>query len=128
MSEKEIELREMFRTSLISHKSANELGEYIEYTEEELDTKVNEMIDFEKNNIVRWVELRESRNRRLLNCDWTQISDAPITEELKSEWAIYRQALRDLPSNTEFPAYVEYPRFPGELRPEDEDFIVGDEA
>lgn len=128
MTEKEIELREMFRTNLISHKSTNELGEYIEYTEEELDTKVDELINFEKNNTIRWVELRESRNRKLQSCDWTQLPDAQISEELKIQWTNYRQALRDLPSNTEFPAYVDYPRFPGEVRPEDEDFIVGDEA
>lgn len=123
MTEKEIELREIARTNLINNISVDSLGNPIEYTDEELDIKVDEIINFEKNNTIRWVELREARNRRLLNCDWTQIADAPITEELRAEWTAYRQALRDLPANTEFPAYVEFPRFPGEVRPEDEDFI-----
>ncbi|MEC5207374.1 hypothetical protein QF022_002330 [Vogesella perlucida] len=41
--------------------------------------------------------LRAERNRRLAECDWTQLSDAPLTAEQKAAWANYRQALRDLP-------------------------------
>ena len=124
MTEKEIELREIARTNLINNISSDLLGNPIQYSDEELDIKVDEIINYEKNNIIRWSELRQERNRRLLNCDWTQIVDAPITEELRAEWTTYRRALRDLPANTEFPAYVDFPRFPGEVRPEDEDFIT----
>ena len=124
MTEKEIELREIARTNLINNISNDLFGNPIQYTDEELDLKVDEIINYEKNNIIRWSELRQERNRRLLNCDWTQIADAPITEELRAEWTTYRRALRDLPANTEFPAYVDFPRFPGEVRPEDEGFIT----
>ena len=124
MTEKEIELREIARTNLINNISNDPLGNPIVYTDEELDITVDQMINDQKTNIIIWNELRESRNRRLLNCDWTQIADAPITEELRAEWTTYRRALRDLPANTEFPAYVDFPRFPGEVRPEDEDFIT----
>lgn len=128
MTEKEIELRAMFKTNLINNVSFDSLNSPIEYTEEELNIKVDEMVEFERNNTIRWVELRESRNRKLQGCDWTQLPDAQISEELKIEWTTYRQVLRDLPSNIEFPAYFVHPRFPGEVRPEDENFIVGDEA
>jgi hypothetical protein len=124
MTEKEIELREIARTNLINNISNDLFGNPIQYTDEELDLKVDEIINYEKNNIIRWSELRQERNRRLLNCDWTQIADAPITEELRAEWTTYRRVLRDLPANTEFPAYVDFPRFPGEVRPEDEGFIT----
>jgi hypothetical protein len=124
MTEKEIELRQIARTNLINNISNDSFGNPIEYTDEELDTKVDEIINFEKTNIIRWTELRQERNRKLLNCDWTQIADAPITEELRAEWTTYRRALRDLPANTEFPAYVDFPTFPGEVRPEDEGFIT----
>lgn len=44
--------------------------------------------------------LRAERNKRLSDCDWTQIADAPADS---LAWANYRQALRDLPQNTEDP-------------------------
>jgi hypothetical protein len=47
--------------------------------------------------------LREERDRRLCSCDWIFSLDVPssITEEKKEEWKIYRQALRDITSNSE---------------------------
>lgn len=42
--------------------------------------------------------VREDRNLRLYKSDWTQISDAPITEAQKTEALQYRQALRDITS------------------------------
>ena len=40
--------------------------------------------------------LRKHRNRYLIACDWTQTPDSPLTTQKKTEWATYRQALRDL--------------------------------
>jgi len=40
-------------------------------------------------------QLRATRNALLLACDWTQIADCTIPK--KSEWATYRQTLRDFP-------------------------------
>jgi len=42
--------------------------------------------------------LRIHRNKKLQFCDWTQGVDSPLTEAKKTEWATYRQALRDLPN------------------------------
>jgi hypothetical protein len=42
--------------------------------------------------------IRRRRSFELTACDWTQTADAPLTAEKKAEWATYRQALRDLPS------------------------------
>lgn len=42
--------------------------------------------------------LRTKRKADLISCDWTQTSDAPLTDSKKAEWATYRQALRDLPA------------------------------
>ena len=44
-----------------------------------------------------WVEFREKRDRLLQASDWTQMSDSPLSDTKKAEWATYRQALRDLP-------------------------------
>jgi hypothetical protein len=38
--------------------------------------------------------LREERNRRLTETDWTQGNDVPSS--IKSDWTTYRQALRDI--------------------------------
>ncbi len=46
---------------------------------------------------------RSERNKLLLETDWTQITDSPLTSEKKTEWANYRQALRDLPTNNDWP-------------------------
>jgi len=39
-----------------------------------------------------------SRNKKLLDSDWTQLPDAPVDKEA---WAEYRQKLRDLPKTTD---------------------------
>lgn len=39
------------------------------------------------------------RNSLLVDSDWTQLADTPLTEEKKAEWATYRQQLRDIPQN-----------------------------
>lgn len=54
--------------------------------------------------------VRQERNQRLAECDWTQLSDAPVDRDA---WAAYRQALRDVPSQEGFPAAVEWPVPPG---------------
>jgi len=45
------------------------------------------------------VYIRSQRDNLLLESDWTQVNDSPLTETKKTEWANYRQLLRDLPSN-----------------------------
>jgi hypothetical protein len=41
-------------------------------------------------------ENRMKRNQLLANSDWTQMNDSPLTNEVKTAWATYRQELRDL--------------------------------
>ena len=43
--------------------------------------------------------LRVDRNILLAACDWTQVVDSPLTSTKKTEWATYRQQLRDLPTS-----------------------------
>tara|TARA_R110000868_G_scaffold398857_1_gene672290 strand:+ start:70 stop:525 length:456 start_codon:yes stop_codon:yes gene_type:complete len=51
-------------------------------------------------------ELREVRNDFLKNSDWAMIVDVPVD---KSAWLNYRQALRDIPTQSGFPFNVEFP-------------------
>lgn len=47
-----------------------------------------------------WSIIRLQRNQRLAECDWTQLSDAPLTNTQTVEWATYRQILRDITSQS----------------------------
>jgi len=43
--------------------------------------------------------IRQERDRKLLECDWTQSPDSPLTEQKRNEWKTYRQELRDIVNN-----------------------------
>lgn len=43
--------------------------------------------------------IRITRNTLLIESDWSQLEDSPLTEEKKLEWKIYRQELRNLTDN-----------------------------
>ena len=57
------------------------------------------------------VRNRETRNELLAASDWTQANDSPLTDEAKTSWATYRQALRDLPASEDWPN-VTFPEEP----------------
>lgn len=50
--------------------------------------------------------VRADRNKRLAECDWTQLADSTAD---KAVWATYRQALRDVPTQAGFPWNVTWP-------------------
>jgi hypothetical protein len=58
-----------------------------------MDTEVQEFIN----------KLLAERLSLLSSSDWTQLPDVPLTEVQKTEWAIYRQKLRDITKQQEFP-------------------------
>ena len=56
-------------------------------------------------------QLRTTRNALLLACDWTQMADCTIPK--KTEWATYRQTLRDFPSTiSDARATIDWPHNP----------------
>lgn len=84
--------------------SENEVVEYQTRrpkTEEELQEEIES----------KWRVIREKRNRLLFECDWTQLSDSPLSVEKREEWAIYRQELRDI-TNYPSPDSVIWPNEP----------------
>lgn len=44
--------------------------------------------------------------------DWTQLADAPLSEENVEAWRDYRQQLRDIPVSTSAPENVVWPTAP----------------
>jgi hypothetical protein len=47
--------------------------------------------------------IRSDRDQLLTQSDWIEFPSAPISEEKRTEWRNYRQALRDFPSTIENP-------------------------
>jgi hypothetical protein len=45
----------------------------------------------------RWQRVRQLRNEKLKDSDWTQFADVPLPETQKTAWQSYRKALRDFP-------------------------------
>jgi len=71
--------------------------------------KVNSDGTVTTDTIYLYGEIREQRNKLLIGCDWTQARDSPLTIEKQDEWAVYRQALRDLPNTVIDPTNVTWP-------------------
>jgi len=46
---------------------------------------------------------RQTRDDLLAESDWTQAVDSPLTDEKKAEWITYRAALRNLPTDKDWP-------------------------
>ena len=61
-----------------------------------------------KNNW-KWWNIRKERDGRLAKTDWTQNDDVP--NSTKTKWQAYRQALRDVPSQSN-PYNVTWPTEP----------------
>ena len=59
-------------------------GAYIAHLDAELEEAKDEVL---------WIQVRQERSRRLAECDWTQLADAPLNSQDKTAWAEYRQAL-----------------------------------
>tara|TARA_B100000575_G_scaffold248751_1_gene214815 strand:+ start:606 stop:983 length:378 start_codon:yes stop_codon:yes gene_type:complete len=64
-------------------------------TEDEINAKIAELQAAEPFRL-----LREERNRRLAETDWTQLKDIDLDIIRERNWKNYRQALRDLPAKS----------------------------
>ncbi len=78
--------------------------EYLEedYIQAELDNQ-NYINDALPNQV------RSQRNKLLSDSDWTQVFDSPLSTEQKQAWTTYRQQLRDITAQSEFPNNVVFP-------------------
>lgn len=56
----------------------------------------------------QWANIREERNRKLSDCDWTQLPDAPVDA---AAWSVYRQELRDITEQPD-PFNITWPQEP----------------
>lgn len=52
------------------------------------------------------------RDSLLLQSDWTQLADVPLSQAQRDAWAAYRQALRDITAQSGFPESASWPTTP----------------
>lgn len=76
-------------------------------TEEELRA-----FDIEVSLELRWDKVRNKRNKLLMMSDWTQMSDSPLSTEIKTAWTLYRTELRNIPQQSVEPENVVWPSHP----------------
>lgn len=57
-------------------------------------------------------EIRTKRDKLLTETDWTQVADTVLSEEKQEEYKNYRQQLRDITEQEEFPYMVKFPLKP----------------
>ena len=81
-----------------------EIQLYREKSQSEIDSEINSL----------WVSVRQRRNIELTECDWTQIPDSPLSDEVKEQWKIYRQQLRDITLQNN-PRNIDWPTPPGQI-------------
>jgi len=57
--------------------------------------------------------VRADRNKRLADCDWTQLGDSPLNPDDKLAGQLYRETLRMVPEQPKFPWEIQWPLEPG---------------
>jgi len=88
-------------------------GEWRDDTHKLVDGEFVEIVQTEAEaSSEMWLSVRTIRDGRLTMSDWTQATDSPLTAEQRSEWQMYRQALRDLPADYSYITSLEQVTFP----------------
>lgn len=77
---------------------------YTKYSVADMDQEAKDALDAKQAALIR-----SQRTQKLAESDWTQVADAPVD---KAAWAVYRQALRDVTTQTGFPWEVTWPAQP----------------
>ena len=61
-------------------------------------------------------QIRRVRDSLISETDWTQLLDAPISDESREYVRVYRQELRDIPQQESFPDEVIWPEKPDVIK------------
>ncbi|MEC6881461.1 tail fiber assembly protein [Photobacterium piscicola] len=62
--------------------------------------------------LMNWAAIRSRRDNLILETDFTQVSDSPLSPEKKAEFTAYRQVLRDIPQTYDNPDDIVWPTKP----------------
>lgn len=86
----------------IENKIVNISFKVVELTPSEYQARINSLE----------VQIRRIRDEYLKLTDFTQLSDAPITSQAKSDFINFRQELRDILKNVTDPSTIVWPSIP----------------
>lgn len=56
--------------------------------------------------------IRDRRAQLLTSSDWSMLPDSPLSDEAKENWKQYRQRLRDITNEAQYPHAVTWPDLP----------------
>jgi hypothetical protein len=88
-------------------------GELIDMNEAEQQAYDERMLDNQNKSLPKALAiLRGRRNNLLQESDWTDLPNAVLTDEKKSEWQSYRTELRDLTDELDTVEKVKAVEFP----------------
>ena len=79
---------------------------FSDYTDEDgvLHTKAEQEIAYQATlDATLATDNRNKRNQLLVDSDWTQMNDSPLSDEDKTAWAVYRSELRNLTDDAAWP-------------------------
>ena len=87
-------------TTEITDLNTRLIEKFTEYRQgQENDLERALAASFSQTSILNWTKVALIRNFLLMDSDWTQLGDAPVTAEQKTQWQTYRQKLRDIPAD-----------------------------
>lgn len=82
--------------------------------EEDIEVNYDVWLQFAKDNEYKKLaeEIRNKRDKLLTDTDWTQVTDTVLNLEKQQEYKQYRQQLRDITAQEDFPYHVVFPEKP----------------
>lgn len=117
--------RVTLNTNIKQETISDENGEHVEYTydtytenqifyeglQNEIEAHFNEFLEEFINLEIAALSkpIREKRNKLLADTDWTQMKDADLDEAAIDMYQTYRQELRDITDQPNFPYEVDWP-------------------
>ena len=81
----------------LNTKLVEKWTEYRQGQENELERAL--AASFANTAILNWTKVTLIRNFLLMDSDWTQLGDAPLTADQKAQWVTYRTKLRNIPQD-----------------------------
>ena len=83
-----------------------------EHVNKALDVEFKSLVDAAPRRSRLDTEMRTIRAHKLALCDWVVSRAYESGQPVPPGWAAYRQALRDVPTQAEFPLVVTWPEVP----------------
>ena len=86
-------------------------GQLVPLTAEEISVIEAEKAAAPSETDIKWIQVRNERNRLLSETDWVAARTSETGVAVSSEWKTYRQALRDIPTQSD-PENITWPTKP----------------